>query len=63
MTLINPLSPGVLDPGNYPGRVLRTHSYILAFGGFLCPLVSMLNYIKNKGVIIEHVEKKKIEKI
>ena len=34
---INPLSPGVLDPGNYPGGVLRTHSYILPFLGFFMP--------------------------
>ena len=33
----NPLSPGVLDPGNYPGGVLRTHSYILPFLGFFMP--------------------------
>ena len=43
--LINPLSPGVLDPGNYPAGVLRTHSCILALWAFLSPLVSMLNHI------------------
>ena len=40
---LNPLSPGVLDPGNYPGGVLRTHSCL--FWAFLCPIVSILNHI------------------
>ena len=38
-------------------EVFRTHSYILASLSFLCPLVSMLNHIKNKGVITDHVKK------
>ena len=37
INMFNPLSPGVLDPGNYPGGVLRTHSYILPFLGFFIP--------------------------
>ena len=35
--VFNTLSPGVLDPGNYKGGVLRTHSYILPFLGFFMP--------------------------
>ena len=35
---LNPLSPGVLDPGSYQGGgVFRTHSYILPFLGFFMP--------------------------
>ena len=35
---------------------LRTHSYILAFWGFLMPLVVMLSHIQKKGVITDYVE-------
>ena len=47
----NPFCPRVLDPGNYP------QLYFGFLGVFLCPLVSMLNYVLNKGVIIDHVAK------
>ena len=30
------------------GELLRIHSYILAFGFFLCPLVTMVNNIYTK---------------
>ena len=34
---LNPLCLGVSDPGNIPGGVLRTHSYLLAFQAFCMP--------------------------
>ena len=46
---INPLWPGVLDPGNYTGvgwglGVLRTHSYILGF--FMPPSINVQPHIE-----------------
>ena len=51
------MSPRALDPGNYRGEG-GAQFYFGVLGAFLCPLVSMLNHILNKGVIIVHVEEK-----
>ena len=53
---LNPLSPGVLDPGNYPGGSSGPTAIFWLFWAFLCPLVSMLNQMQNKGVITDHEE-------
>ena len=58
LNILNPLSPGGLDPENYLGGFSGATAIFWLFGAFLCPLVSMLNQILNKGVIIDHVEKK-----
>ena len=55
--LFNPLSPGVLDPRNYPGGSSGPTAIFWHFGALFCPLVTILNPIKNKGVITDHEEK------
>ena len=58
LIIFNPLSPGVLDLGNYPGGSSGPTAIFCLFLAFLCPLVSILNPIQNKGLITDHVEKK-----
>ena len=43
--LLNPLSPGVLDPGNYPGGPQDPQLYFAFFGFFMPPSINVKPHI------------------